>query len=123
MIYLSSTMKLYKSHFLFLFLQSFFLFLFFTKNVGLFEVTKIDSYPQKSLRQTQVCAKMEIFFLWPNPKITNSPIKMSSIRISENRDCNLQKRDIFKDRFFFSIADILNSFDVYKRQSFRSDQC
>ena len=63
MIYLSSTMKLYKSHFLFLFLQSFFLFLFFTKNVGLFEVTKIDSYPQKNPTQTQVCAKMEMFFL------------------------------------------------------------
>ena len=50
---------------------------------------------------------------------------MSSIRISENRDCNLQKKkDIFKERFFFSVtsAVILTSFDVYKRQSFESDK-
>ena len=43
---------------------------------------------------------------------------MSSIRISENRDCNLQKKkDIFKERFFFYSADILNSFDVYKKDN------
>ena len=126
MIYLSSTMKLHKSHIFsfFFFCRGFvsLLLSFFLKKIwGCLKSPKLISTLTRIQNRLRCVQKWKFFSLTKSKdyKQSHKNVKYQDIR---KQRLQFAKKDIFKVRFFFFSADILNSFDVYKRQSFESDK-